>query len=72
MREFSVHIKLRKGLGPDWVDKHISVGLDDIPEEMTEVEIRAMVIEVAEEQLYKGEDYQHYGKNWQVLEVYSA
>lgn len=41
---FQIHWKLRKGLGPEWVDKVTEVGLDDLPPETTYEEAKEMAI----------------------------
>lgn len=41
---FHIHWKLRKGLGPDWIDKVAEVGLDDLPSETTEEEAKELAI----------------------------
>lgn len=70
--EFAVHFKLRKGLGPEWVDKTIFVGLDDVDPETTEFELKQMAINEAESQLYRTDDYKTYGKNWQYKDIERA
>lgn len=72
MKQFEVFFSIRKGLGPDWFDKIISVGLDDVPKDMSELSIRKMAIDEAEKQLYTSEDYRAYGKNWILKEVYES
>lgn len=69
MRIFEVLFSIRKGLGPDWFDKNISVGLDDLPDGFSEAEIINMAKIEAEQYLYKSEDYHLYGKNWIFKEV---
>jgi hypothetical protein len=64
MRVFNVHFLIRKGLGPDYMPKVLNVALDDLPEDLTEWEIRDMAKNKAEEYLYNNEDFKHYGKNW--------
>ena len=41
---FQIHWKLRKGLGPEWVDKVSEIGLDDLPPETTYAEAKEMAI----------------------------
>lgn len=41
---FQIHWKLRKGLGPEWVDKVSEIGLDDLPPDTTYEEAKAMAI----------------------------
>lgn len=70
MREFNILFSIRKGLGPEWVDKVIAVGLDDLPFDLDEDQIKRIAIEEAEKGLYRSDDYNQYGKNWFVKEVY--
>lgn len=72
MRQFEVLVSIRKGLGPEWKDKYISVGIDDIPKDVSEYSIKQMAKDEAEKQLYRSEDYTYYGKNWVVKEVYES
>lgn len=69
MRTFEVLFSIRKGLGPDWFDKNISVGFDDLPNDLTKYELREMAKIEAESFLYKSEDYFLYGKNWVLKEI---
>lgn len=64
MREFAVHFSIRKGLGPEWTDKTVFIGLDDIHFETSESEIRQLARQDAERSLYHSDDYSVYGKNW--------
>jgi len=41
---FNIHWKLRKGLGPVWVDKVSDIGLDDLPSETTYEEAKQMAL----------------------------
>lgn len=72
MREFNVLFSIRRGLGPEWFDKSIAVGLDDLPGDLSEFDLRQMAIREAETQLYLSPDYKSYGKNWLVKEVYNS
>lgn len=72
MRTFEVLFSIRKGLGPESFDKTISIGLDDLPGELSENEIRDMAKAEAESFLYKSEDYYWYGKNWMFKEIYES
>ena len=42
MRIFIFHYKLRKGLGPEFIEKVEDVALDDLPSELSEYEIKEM------------------------------
>ena len=48
-----VNCRVMKGLGPEWIDKNVTVFLDDIGEWLSESEINDMVIFDAKEQLRK-------------------
>lgn len=41
---FNIHWKLRKGLGPEWIDKVSNIGMDDLPPETTVEEAKQMAI----------------------------
>lgn len=41
---FEIHWQLRKGLGPDWIDKHETIFLDDLPSETTFEEAKNMAV----------------------------
>lgn len=69
MRVFNILFSIRKGLGPEWMDKNFVAALDDLPDDLTETEIKVMAVNQIEETLYKSEDYYHYGKNWTVKEI---
>lgn len=72
MKEFNILFSIRKGLWPDRFDKNIPVGLDDLPDDLSEPEIRQMAINQAEKQLYNSEDYIVYGKNWVIKQIYES
>jgi len=50
---FNIHWKLRKGLGPEWVDKVSDIGLDDLPPETTVEEARQMAISEFKSERYR-------------------
>ena len=72
MYQFTVEVSIRKGLGPDWITKNFSQAYDDVPEEVTEEEVKSWAINDTEAELYRSEDYKLYGKNWIVQEVYNC
>lgn len=42
MYVFIIHYKLRKRLGPEWIDKTDTIALDDLPETTTRYEAQEM------------------------------
>jgi hypothetical protein len=66
---FAVHFMIRKGLGPEYKEKVIEVGLDDIEPDTSDAELKSMAKLEAESYLSKSEDYPLYGKNWYVGEI---
>jgi len=50
---FNIHWKLRKGLGPEWVDNVSNIGLDDLPPETTVEEARQMAISEFKSERYR-------------------
>lgn len=73
IRDFAVIVRIYKGLSrTESFLKTIFVGLDDIPSEMSENEVRDYATRDAEEQLRKSEDFPLYGENWEIVEVTSA
>lgn len=69
-RSFNIEFSIRKGLGPDFFQKTISIGLDDLPADISEFEVKEMAKQEAERELYNSEDYPWYGKNWAVVNIY--
>jgi hypothetical protein len=61
---YAVHFSIRKGLGPEFMPRTVFVGLDDIPQDVSDAEVKDMVLRDAESQLMNTEDYPVYGKNW--------
>ncbi len=47
------HCRVRKGLGPAWADKYVTVFFDDVDVEMSESAINDMVTADVKLQLYK-------------------
>lgn len=69
-QEFVVNVLIYKGLSrTDSFPKTICVGLDDLPAELSENEIREYAVRDAEEQLRRTEDFPLYGKNWEIIQV---
>ena len=54
-----VECSVRKGLGPEWIDKVVTVFLDDIEDWVSESEIHDMVVWDAKSQL-KQSGYEAY------------
>lgn len=50
---FQIHWKLRKGLGPEWIDKVTEVGLDDLPPETAYDDFRQMAISEFKSERYR-------------------
>jgi hypothetical protein len=46
-----VHMRVMKGLGPDWIDKVIEINYDDVETGTPESEITAMVTADAKRQM---------------------
>jgi hypothetical protein len=72
MRELIVVVSIRKGLGPEWQEKHFPVAFDDLPADLTDYEIKQMAKNEVEQGLYRSEDYSAYGKNWEIVEIVNA
>ena len=64
--QLEVEVKIRKGLGPDYIMKSIPVFFDDLPEGTTKYEMESMAAREIDEQLSKTEDFPQYGKNWEI------
>lgn len=52
--------------------KSVFVGLDDLPEDISESEINDFVIADVNEQMTRTEDYAKYGKNWEIVDIHNA
>lgn len=52
-RHFAVHFSVRKGLGPEWREKIIEVGFDDIEPHVQEWEIIDMAKAEAKAELHR-------------------
>lgn len=58
---FIIHWQLRKGLGPEWVNKTTDIGLDDLPEDVTLDEAKQMAISDFKHERYRnGSSEQEY------------
>jgi hypothetical protein len=44
MKVFVIHYSLRKGLGPEWVNKTEEIAFDDLSEDTTDCEVKEMAI----------------------------
>lgn len=51
---YEFEYSVRKGLGPEWVNKPLTVFLDDLPQELTDYEIECTAINEAETRLRNG------------------
>lgn len=65
--QLEVEVKIVKGLGPETLNKNFSVAYDDLPEEISEHEIKQMAKREVEGRLYNSIDYKDYGKNWEII-----
>lgn len=50
---FMIHWRLRKGLGPEWVDKVSEFAFDDLPPETSYEEAKQMAISEFKSERYK-------------------
>lgn len=66
---YAVHFLIRKGLGPAFVLRTVFVHLDDVPDDLSDWEIKDLVRGDAEEQLCRTADYPVYGKNWRYADM---
>lgn len=65
---FHIHYLLRKGLGPEWVEKCEDIYLDDLPEDTTPAQAEAMAM--AEFHANRRRSYpEGYENNYRVTEV---
>jgi hypothetical protein len=62
-----VHCRVMKGLGPDWVDKRITVFLDDIEDDTPDYIIEEMVTADAKQRLKEAGFLQ-----FRIVEIHSA
>jgi len=53
MKLFIIHWKLRKGLGPEWINKVSNIGIDDMPSETTASEAIDMAISEFKSERYR-------------------
>ena len=62
-------VKIRKGLGGDEsFIKPVFVGLDDLPDELSDSEIKNLIGREVDSQLSRSDDYPLYGKNWEIVD----
>jgi hypothetical protein len=63
-------VKVRKGLsGEESFLKPVFVGLDDLPNELSEPEIKDLIAREVDSQMMRSEDFRLYGKNWEVVDI---
>lgn len=68
-RTFNVHLQIRKGLGPEWVDRIRPVTFEPPQTEMPDSTLCSVARTRVEQDLYSNPDFKEYGKNWQILKV---
>jgi len=68
-QEVVINYKLRKGLGPSWIDCTYVTAFDDLPEDTEKHEIYDMARSEFLERRYNSEDYRLYGENWIIGEI---
>lgn len=69
IQEVIIHYQLRKGLGPEWVEKEYYTAFDDLPSDIERHEIYSMARREFLETRYKSDDYPLYGENWILGEI---
>lgn len=67
---FHIHYLLRKGLGPDWVEKVEDIFFDDLLDETTPAEAEAMAMAEFHENRRRG-DVEGCGINYRITEIIS-
>ena len=65
---FHIHYLLRKGLGPDWVEKCEDIYLDDLPEETTPAEAESIAMAEFHANRRR-QNIERYENNYRVTEV---
>lgn len=74
MYVFEIEYLLRKGVSAVWVDKHTSIGLDDLPDDTTPAEAKAMAIIEFKQRMNNVEEreYQHGDRHYIIKDVSQA
>lgn len=70
MYSFIVEVKIKKGLSAETIIKNFNQSYDDIGE-MTEDEAKEFAKIDTHNHLKSLDDYKLYGKNWNIINVYS-
>lgn len=68
-QEVVIHYQLRKGLGPEWLNKEYFTAFDDLPEDVEPYQIYDMARKEFLQTRYRSEDYHLYGENWIIGEI---
>ena len=69
MYEFAVHVRIRKGLGPEMFDKILYLGYDDVPDDVEISEMKQWAYKDAIAELRRSDDFHLYGENWIIGEI---
>jgi hypothetical protein len=69
MYSFTIHVSIRKGLGPEWSQKVFTVDYNDIDPDISIEELKEWAKEDVRNQLRSSNDYNHYGENWIIEHV---
>jgi hypothetical protein len=72
MYQYEVEVSIRKGLGPEWVNKNFPVVFDDVEEGVSELEVKEWAKREVNSLLYNSDDYRHYGKNWIIVDIHTV
>ncbi|MBK7337811.1 MAG: hypothetical protein IPJ00_17365 [Saprospirales bacterium] len=67
---FHIHYLLRKGLGPDWVEKVEDIFLDDMEEDTTPSEAEAIAVAQFKENRRR-QNIERYENNYRITEIIS-
>jgi hypothetical protein len=69
MYSFTIHVSIRKGLGPEWFQKVFTVEYNDIDPDIPVDELKEWAKEDVRNQLRSSSDYNHYGEHWIIQKV---
>ncbi|WP_109098156.1 hypothetical protein [Aquimarina sp. AU58] len=69
MYSFTIHVSIRKGLGPEWFQKVFTVDYKDIDPDITIEELKEWAKEDVRSQLKSSNCY---GENWIIQDVEST